>query len=328
MKIDAAKICVDDVEQLSYSVEPWRLQMDQLSKGAFHGAMDLVQVGDILLSLEHWSNKIAACGESPAGYMLLAGPWAGEGFSWCNSKTDQRHLAFAADIAEVDFSTSDDEVHWTILIPRHIINACLGEDDIDSLLPDLRFLSGAPSIAGDLLAAIAQVLRLTQHENPSVLCSVASDQIYNMLLRAVTRFLFNCANYQIDEGNATKRFLAYRRARDYAERLQEPVSVEELARQAGTCRRTLELGFREAIGISPQTFLRYARLNGLHRDLVRASQNTLTVTTAAGRWGFTELGRTAGYYSDLFGMPPSETLLKDSRHQGLQYSDVLWNTQS
>jgi hypothetical protein len=57
------------------------------------------------------------------GYLVLAGPCSGEGFSWCGSRTRKQYLAYAPDATEVDFTTYDDDAHWTLLTPRGVIDA-------------------------------------------------------------------------------------------------------------------------------------------------------------------------------------------------------------
>jgi AraC-like DNA-binding protein len=285
--------------------------------------MDLVVVGNILVSWESWSNKIIASGGTPPGYLVLAGPCIEEGLSWCGSRTDQQHLAYASDTSEVDFCTPDNEGHWTVLVPRHAIDAYLGDITIDKLLPDVRLLSAGMSPIRGLTSLIAEIVSMARDNSSQLLDPWAAELLESRLLGAVARFLLTCSQSQVDKHESSRRFLAYQRARHYAERLQAPISVEELSRKLGVCRRTLELGFREAAGISPQAYLRCARLNGVHRDLLAADPGTRNVTQVAEKWGFTELGRTAGYYRALFGVSPSETLLRDSLPGGIRFADIL-----
>ena len=97
----------------------------------------------------------------------------------------------------------------------------------------------------------------------------------------------------------------------------------DLAAAVGVSQRVLELGFKETLGISPRRFLRWSRLNHLHRELRNARAEISTVTEIAGRWGFTELGRTAMEYKRLFGESPSSTLRQDGRLPSLRYADLL-----
>jgi AraC family ethanolamine operon transcriptional activator len=77
------------------------------------------------------------------------------------------------------------------------------------------------------------------------------------------------------------------------------------------------------LDISPQRYLRYMRLNGLHRDLRRRSAGQTTVTEAATHWGFVELGRTAVEYRELFGEPPSTTLARNGPLDCRRFADAL-----
>ena len=102
------------------------------------------------------------------------------------------------------------------------------------------------------------------------------------------------------------------------------MSVDELCVQAGASRRSLELGFRETLDISPARYLRYVRLNGLHRELRRASSRQATVTEAVSHWGFGELGRAAVEYRELFGESPSNTLKRSTGGPSpARYMDAL-----
>jgi len=64
-----------------------------------------------------------------------------------------------------------------------------------------------------------------------------------------------------------KRYLAARRAQHLADELTNPISVPELAKAVGVSRRVLERGFQETVGVSPQRYLRWNRMNRVHREL-------------------------------------------------------------
>ncbi len=89
---------------------------------------------------------------------------------------------------------------------------------------------------------------------------------------------------------------------------ETPMTVTDLARHAGVSVRSLQLGFREHIGVSPMAFLRDIRLTRVHDELLQAPAGTTTVTDAAYRWGFAHLGRFTRDYHRKFGQKPSETL--------------------
>jgi AraC-like DNA-binding protein len=85
-------------------------------------------------------------------------------------------------------------------------------------------------------------------------------------------------------------------------------TAAELAAIAGVGVRVLQESFKQHVGMSPLTYLRRMRLDGVHAELSRADPWQVGVSEVATRWGFTHLGRFAGAYRQRFGEPPSQTL--------------------
>ncbi|MGD9861949.1 MAG: AraC family transcriptional regulator [Pseudodonghicola sp.] len=99
-----------------------------------------------------------------------------------------------------------------------------------------------------------------------------------------------------------------RLAEEYIEAsLDRPLTLEEIARAAGTTARSLQMAFRQFRGTTPLNFLRDRRLERAHRALMTPRPGT-TVTDVATDWGFTHLGRFSQMYRARFGCSPSETL--------------------
>lgn len=99
-----------------------------------------------------------------------------------------------------------------------------------------------------------------------------------------------------------------RLAEEYIEaRVDQPVTLEEIARAAGTSARSLQMAFRQFRGTTPLNFLRERRLEHVHRALMAAVPGD-RVTDIASAWGFTHLGRFSQVYRERFGQSPSDTL--------------------
>ena len=62
--------------------------------------------------------------------------------------------------------------------------------------------------------------------------------------------------------------------------------------------------------MSPYRYLLLRRMHLAHRELVRSDPAQTTVTQVANAYGFGELGRFAVRYRQMFGEPPSKTLLR------------------
>jgi transcriptional regulator GlxA family with amidase domain len=86
--------------------------------------------------------------------------------------------------------------------------------------------------------------------------------------------------------------------------LEKPMYVSDLSRLLGVSQRTLSRAFREIRGIGPYRCLQYLRLSEVRRVL---SSEEGTVTQAAMRFDFRELGRFGVLYRKAFGESPSDT---------------------
>lgn len=98
--------------------------------------------------------------------------------------------------------------------------------------------------------------------------------------------------------------------------LDQVLHVPEICDRIGTSARTLNVCCNDALGMSPQRYLRIRQLNLVRRALVLADPAKATVTGVATEHGFWELGRFAAVYRTLFGERPSTTLQRAPGDQG------------
>jgi transcriptional regulator GlxA family with amidase domain len=98
----------------------------------------------------------------------------------------------------------------------------------------------------------------------------------------------------------------------HAER-SELIHASDLARLAGVDERTLRREFFAHFGISVGRYLRLRRLNDVRRDLANPHGEIESVTQAATKHGFFDLGRFAATYRRTFGENPSATLSRTRR---------------
>jgi AraC-like DNA-binding protein len=96
----------------------------------------------------------------------------------------------------------------------------------------------------------------------------------------------------------------------------------ELAALYGITPVTLQNGFKTLTGFTLQKFFRILKLNLAHSELVASAKGEKTVSQIASRWGFTHLGRFSGYYKELFGESPSETLAKRRPYNAIESNCV------
>jgi AraC-like DNA-binding protein len=92
--------------------------------------------------------------------------------------------------------------------------------------------------------------------------------------------------------------------------VDEPPSVEFLAKALSTTRRTLLSAFQDTLGTSPSRYILARRLSRARRDINCGKSHS--VTDAALEYGFTHFGRFAYHYRHPFGETPSTTLHRAS----------------
>ncbi|WP_157021065.1 helix-turn-helix domain-containing protein [Parasedimentitalea huanghaiensis] len=99
-----------------------------------------------------------------------------------------------------------------------------------------------------------------------------------------------------------------RRAKTYMlENLAEPITLSDLAYQAGCSLRSLQCGFKKSYGCSPMQYLQKQRLGYAHFLLQSLPPDHL-VSSVAYDCGFTHLGRFSIAYRKAFGQSPKKTL--------------------
>ena len=94
------------------------------------------------------------------------------------------------------------------------------------------------------------------------------------------------------------------------ERLDQPLTLAQVARAGGVAMRTLQAAFQHQHGLGPMQWLRRERLQAVRAALLADPAPRPSVTQAARRFGFTHLGEFARAYRRAFGEAPSQTLAR------------------
>ncbi|MBM2619740.1 AraC family transcriptional regulator [Actinoplanes sp. LDG1-06] len=101
-----------------------------------------------------------------------------------------------------------------------------------------------------------------------------------------------------------------RRATAFLEaHLAEPITAVSIAEAARVSPRALQAAFRRHLDTTPMAYLRRARLDRAHQDLLAADPTEGdTVAAIAHRWGYLSLSQFAADYRTAYGRSPRETL--------------------
>ncbi len=104
-----------------------------------------------------------------------------------------------------------------------------------------------------------------------------------------------------------------RRATEIADATSGPIPVARQCNLLRVSQSTLESSFKKITALTPYMFFLRRRLNRARTALLEADRGEGRVTDIALDLGFTELGRFAVRYRQMFGESPSETLHRQTR---------------
>jgi len=89
------------------------------------------------------------------------------------------------------------------------------------------------------------------------------------------------------------------------------VSISKFAKQYEVSEKTLQTSFKSLFGFTPKHFIRQLKLNLIHNELKESNPMQGSVSRVAFKWGFKHMGQFSRYYTELFGVNPSQTLKTD-----------------
>jgi AraC family ethanolamine operon transcriptional activator len=88
----------------------------------------------------------------------------------------------------------------------------------------------------------------------------------------------------------------------------ERPNVSDLCRTAAVSERTLEVAFKQTVGLTPVAYLTRLRLHRVRDALQSEDRTGRTVSSIALDWGFWHFGEFSRAYRECFGELPSQTL--------------------
>lgn len=117
--------------------------------------------------------------------------------------------------------------------------------------------------------------------------------------------------YGIHQQNENPGKMLVEKVKDYIEEnVHELPELAELTTYAGVSARSLQIGFKQHVGLSPMEYVRNIRMQRAHEQLENAVYTGENVTDIAMRWGFYNVGRFSQLYKRMYGQSPRETIMR------------------
>jgi AraC-like DNA-binding protein len=301
------------IEDLRDAVFGAGLEATQMSTAALSGNLSFARREDILYS----SGLIN-------GHVALQGPLSSDritvGVVLCRG-SGSRHWLEETGSGTVGVFHGGDE-HDALYTPGSLYaTATLSLERLEQLAAENELVLDRPVLGGTglhsqplplpIVDRLARSFQLIHAGSRHAMRDIGAGE---ELLRALIVHLGRAPHGGNRAGRTDAHAMIVRRARSFImENLAEPISPDLLAGAARTSRRTLFRAFAEILGDTPQTYIRRLRLHRIRHDLASDAERACTVALIANEWGIGELGRMSGWYRDLFGELPSDTLAKPLR---------------
>lgn len=282
-----------DPDEAAGAISGTRLEISVLGPARGPWSVTDIVDGACRLVCGRTASPFSGCGEVLRESMLVCWPMTDDTGAWSmNGRRIQGATLMRLDPGIEYASLTSRPLHWAgLVLPAS------GEDE-------LRAFS-AREIPHEAMSRIRSLTRATAYlarsdEMPTsrlFLESLASTVGYWASPEALER--------PRRAGNGVGRLVGLLNSRR-----AELVNAGDLARMAGLDERTLRREFARSFGISVGRYLRMRRLNDVRRELSNPAAGVESVTQAATKHGFFDLGRFAASYRRTFGENPSTTLAR------------------
>lgn len=306
-----------DSDEHAAALQAWDQTYNQLSPGAFMGALQQIWLGNIHVFRETTNRAVTQSGLPTRDCFVIGVPLRMSDTALFGNQIvipDSFFMFRATD----GFSLRTPEFFDVIgiAIPEPDMAAALGS----RLEGEMRILlSGAPMVFMPPKPALAEFRRcLVSLFDPDCLQPpnrLADATYWRGLSDSVLGHLVNLLQTALRAPPPTPSFPGRCRVVEQAvafalARGAEPVTVSELCAKTRVSRRMLNYCFQDVLNTNPVHYLKAIRLNGVRRDLRQADPVPGVIRDVAGRWGFWHFSRFASEYRSLFGELPSDTLCR------------------
>jgi AraC family ethanolamine operon transcriptional activator len=311
MKHFFLKTSFDDLDQFSHAVHAWDLDFRQLDRGEFKAELLQLIIDNSLVSYARLNRCFDQRGSIPPGKWTFAiFSEQSSSIIWHEQEVSNNTIVVYKPGSEIDCVSLPDFEVYTLSFQESFLNEIgtkLGLPEIKKLVNNADSfecsLRGLAVIRGKLHQVVNAVNSGTSQIDTNSLMQSLDVELAEQILLILSR------SYPNKNTSTGLRKRAIQRTKVYLTEFPfETHTVSQLCSIAGVSERTLQYAFLEHYGVSPKTYLKNIRLNGVRRELWKSNQHVSRVNEVAGSWGFWHMGQFAADYQKLFGELPSDTL--------------------
>jgi len=312
-----------DVDEQASMLTGWEQEYQQLGSGRFVGQLAMVQTPDFSFIRESTNTALHERMVPPPGQLVIGICNSSQHDHLLNGRSLRQDQLIVLDGSRAHHIRTNGPIELTgISMRRELFLSQLHEQDDASVRKwlDLSVLQLDEATAGMLrhYFSLAFDLLNTTHGKASRPISpraLASTIISNVSLALTLNH--GCRELESTLPSRQRRERIVQNAIDYMRtHAGEEIGVLDVCRATHVSRRTLQYCFEERLDISPLQYLKALRLNAAHREIKRRTgeqrshERHDTIGNLAALCGFNHPSRFASEYKKMFGVLPSETVMR------------------
>ena len=300
-----------DFDQFAHAIRAWDLDFRQMDQGDFKADLLQFSTSKSLLTYAQFNRRLDQRGSAPPGnwtFGILTKQ--STPIIWHEQEVSNNTLFIYRPGSEIDCVSMPGFDVYTISYPEEYLNLVtehLGLPEIKKLVRDYDCFECNVSNFFETHKQLHQISEVLKHRLQQIDYALLTKILDFRLTEQIILILSQSLPQKSISANL--RTCSLKRIKEYLyEFPHEPVTVDFLCSITGVSRRTVQYAFQEHYGMSPKSYLKNFRLNGVRRELWKSDPLLTRVNDIASLWGFWHMGQFAADYRKLFGEQPSETL--------------------
>lgn len=306
----------DSFAELSDLAEGWGTEFRQLSAEQFPPQIFQGRLSSLLLTNGRFGCQLDQRGTTPPGMRTFAVPNSGcSEFRWFGHSVDANSLLLFPAHGEIECISRAGFSVFTFCIPVELLekNAhWCGLPETGSILASSEAVLRLNEEEVEPLRTLLRLTRwLTTASNETPSDNQYYEGIQDQVLFYTLRLFARQTN--LASPRLKKKHLAMRQVLEFIEaNKHKPLRILRLSKETDVSVRSLQMLFKQEMGMTLKAYLSGQRLYGAHRDLWDATQSDLHVSDVARKWGYWHMSQFSADYHKLFDELPSSTLSRSA----------------
>ena len=310
-------VITDDADYLAGSISGWTQEYEQLKSGPFKGSLSELCLGSAQLFLEKTSHALHQACTVPSDSIWFGLPVSEDRNVRINGiPVHDGQIAVHKGGKRFELFTPDALQFWGIVVKEDVLMTYAQQFECATWLSaalEHPVMDVNEEQKKAVQISCSKILQRSQGEQSTTLSAPLRQSISENTLCSLFSMFRDVRHVSTERKSSQRRHRFVERADAYVRSCKDRlVTVSELCTALNTSRRSLQIGFQEALGISPHAYMRAVSLNRVRSHLKCVDSPYTSVQDAAAAYGFWHMSQFAQDYRQMFGMLPSETLKRRS----------------